>query len=456
MLVLTSAWRRSLIVEDLSAQPDASVPQASGDWATTKATYRFWDNPRVQPEDIIGAHQQSTRARLEQHEVILAIQDTTGLSFNHHPSKTVEQGFGPISSYKYSMGLKVHSILAASSEGVPLGILDQQTWAREPKKKKKCKAKRNSNRPLAQKETRRWLTGLVNTELSVPDETTVVSVADREADIYELFALKRAENSELLIRAAQNRRVDHPSHYLQEAIAKCEPAGSMSVEVHAKDGQVERTAELSIRFGQFKLLPPSNRPKSAQLPPVQITVIWAHEENPPEGCKPISWLLLTTLSVTTLEDALCCVRWYSYRWLIERFHFALKSGCNIEQLQLESANRIMRALATYSIVAWRLLWLTYEARVNPNQSCEIALEGYEWKALFCHTHQCTQTPSQPPSLHQAIRWIAQLGGFLGRKGDGEPGVKTIWRGLRRLHDIASTWKLLCSQPHGGAAPATCG
>ncbi len=134
----------------------------------------------------------------------------------------------------------------------------------------------------------------------------------------------------------------------------------------------------------------------------------------------------------------------------------LKSGCHLEQLQLESAARVLRALATYSIVAWRLLWLTYEARVNPDQSCEIALEGDEWQALFCNTHQCTQRPSKPPSLHQAIRWIAQLGGFLGRKGDGEPGVKTIWRGLRRLHDIASTWKLMGSQPPADKAPATYG
>ncbi len=442
-------------VEDLSAQPDTSVPQASGDWAATKGAYRFWDNPRVEPDNIIGAHQQSTSTRLEQHQVILAIQDTTGLSFKHHPSKTVEQGFGPISSHPYSLGLKVHSTLAASSEGVPLGILEQQTWAREPKKKKR-KAKRGVHKPLAQKESKRWLRGLVGTELSVPEQTTVVSVADAEADIYELFALERSENSELLIRAAQNRRVEHPSHYLQEAIAQCEPAGSMSVEVRAKDGQAERTAELTLRFGQFNLLPPSNRPKTARLQPVQITVIWAHEQNPPAGCKPISWLLLTTLSVTTLEEALCCVRWYSYRWLIERFHFVLKSGCHLEQLQLESAARVLRALATYSIVAWRLLWLTYEARVHPDQSCEIALEGDEWQALFCHTHQCTQLPSKPPSLHQAIRWIAQLGGFLGRKGDGEPGVKTIWRGLRRLHDVASTWRLMASHPSDAEAPATCG
>lgn len=443
-----------MIVEDLAAQPETSVPQASGNWSATKATYCFWATPRVQPEDIIDAHQQRTRARLAEHPVVLAIQDTTGLSFNHHPSKTVEQGFGPISGHKYSMGLKVHSILAARGDGVPLGMLEQQTWARAPKPKRK--AKRRRHRPLAQKETRRWLTGLVSTEFSVPDATMVVSVADAEADIYELFALERAAHSELLIRAAQNRRVDHPSRYLQASIAQCEPTGRMCVAVRAKDGQVERTAELTIRVGQFTLLPPRNRPKRAQLQPLPITVIWAHEPHPPAGCKPISWLLLTTLSVTTLEDALCCVRWYSYRCLIERFHFVLKSGCHIEQLQLVHADRIRRALATYTIVAWRLLWLTYEARVNPHQSCEIALETDEWQALFCHIHPGTTPPSTPPSLPHAIRWIAQLGGFLARKGDGEPGVKTIWRGLPRLHDIASTWKLMCSQSNTRRLPPTCG
>ena len=168
----------------------------------------------------------------------------------------------------------------------------------------------------------------------------------------------------------------------------------------------------------------------------------ATEENPPQGAKPISWLLLTTLAVNSFEEAVNCVRWYSYRWLIERYHYVLKSGCGVEQLQLETPDRIKRALATYCIVAWRLLWLTYESRKNPELSCDQVLEVHEWQSLYCKIHNCSIPPSQPPSLRQAVRWIAQLGGFLGRTHDGEPGVKTIWRGLRRLHDISSTWKLL--------------
>ena len=137
-----------------------------------------------------------------------------------------------------------------------------------------------------------------------------------------------------------------------------------------------------------------------------------------------------------------CVRYYSYRWLIERYHFVLKSGCGLEKLQLETAERLHRALATYSIVAWRLLWLTYEARENPDSPCDRVLEAHEWQALYCYSHKTPVPPITTPSLHEAVVMIAKLGGFLARKSDGEPGVKTIWRGLRRLHDIASAWKLL--------------
>lgn len=142
------------------------------------------------------------------------------------------------------------------------------------------------------------------------------------------------------------------------------------------------------------------------------------------------------------------MEYYSYRWLIERYHFVLKSGCGLEKLQLETAERIHRALATYCIVAWRLLWLTYEARHNPDSPCDRVLEAHEWQSLYCTTHQTSIPPVTPPSLHDAVLWTAKLGGFLARKGDGEPGVKTIWRGLRRLHDIANTWQLLqTTHPH---------
>ncbi|WP_348256623.1 IS4 family transposase [Leptolyngbya sp. PL-A3] len=172
-----------------------------------------------------------------------------------------------------------------------------------------------------------------------------------------------------------------------------------------------------------------------------VQVILAEEEHPPDREEAIRWLLLTTVTVNDLQEAQQCLRWYSYRWLIERYHYVLKSGCHIEQLQLETADRIERALAAYAMVAWRLLWVTYLARRSPEQSYDEVFEAYEWQALYCTIHHSSLLPSTPPTLHECIRWIAQLGGFIERKGDGEPGVKTIWRGLRRPHDIAQTWQL---------------
>ncbi len=423
------------IVEDLAAHPNASVPEATENWSDTKAIYRFWQNEKVRALDIIEAQQMSVVERIKDYPVILAIQDTTDLSFSHHANKRKEKGFGPISAHKYSLGLKVHSSLVVTTEGVPLGLLDQTTWAREPKQKGKSQQKRS----LFEKESKRWFSSLVATELSIPDETVVVTVGDREADIFELFALERRANSHLLIRAEHDRRVDHPSKYLKATIAQTEAAGEMEVEIPRAKDCSGRIATLTIRYATLTIKAPSN----SQLQPITVNVIWACEDNPSDDVvSPISWLLLTTLPIECLSDAVSYVRWYSYRWLIERYHFTLKSGCRIEELHLETADRIERALATYAIVAWRLLWLTYEARVNPELPCDRVLETYEWQALYARIHKSQTVPSQPPSLRQAVRWIAQLGGFLGRKGDKEPGVKTIWRGLRRLQDISETWKLL--------------
>jgi Transposase Tn5 dimerisation domain len=177
-------------------------------------------------------------------------------------------------------------------------------------------------------------------------------------------------------------------------------------------------------------------------------VVVVEEREPPAGVKPLRWLVWTTLPVTTWEQAIAVVEAYRARWLIERYHYVLKSGCGIEQLQLEAAERLERALAVCCIVAWRLLWLTYTARTQPEASCTSVFARHEWQALVCTIQQTAEPPSEPPRLRAALRMVAQLGGFLARTGDGEPGVKTLWRGLMRLDDIAATWLLL----HGGDPP----
>jgi hypothetical protein len=231
---------------------------------------------------------------------------------------------------------------------------------------------------------------------------------------------------------------------LQEAIEATAPCGELTLELQRTPKRKPRTATLTVRFTTRELQPPLHHPQRSGLKPVQVQVVWAMEEMPPVGEKAMSWLLLTTLPVTDFEQATGCLRWYSYRWLIERYHYTLKSGCRLEQLQLETADRLERALATYAIVAWRLLWLTYEARSHPSESIEGILPAHYWIALYCHIHQTTVLPQEPPTLAECVRWIARLGGFLGRKSDGEPGVKTLWLGLQRVHDMASIWKLLAA------------
>jgi hypothetical protein len=424
------------IVEDLANQPGESVPQACGDVAATTAAYDFWKSPYFQPDEIRLAHQTSTIKRIESHQIILGIQDTTNIDLTHHP-KTRDIGYLDSAT---SFGLKVHSTLAASIDGVPLGILYQQVWTRDLENL--GIAKKRHQRVIEEKESQRWLDAEQATHKLIKPEKIVVTVADSEADIFELFNQERPENFHLLIRVTHNRKVDHNAKYLHEAINATLACGQLNVEVKRSPEQQSRIANLTIRFATLEIQVPSNHIRRKQLNPVKLQVILAREEEPPEGVSPISWLLLTSLKIKNLSDAAQCVRWYTYRWLIERYHYALKSGCGIEKLQLETGRRIHMALATYSIVAWRLLWLTYEARIHPNTPCDTVLETHEWQALCVTFSQNPDPPKIPPSLREAVRMIAKLGGFLGRTRDGEPGVKTVWRGLKRLHDIAATWKLL--------------
>ena len=178
-----------------------------------------------------------------------------------------------------------------------------------------------------------------------------------------------------------------------------------------------------------------HHPKPHTLEPVTLNAILVEAPIPPaDGRQLIRWLLLTTLPIDTPEQLLQAVQWHRYRWLIECFHFTLKRGCGLEDLQLETAFRLRQALATYTIVAWRLMWLTYRARLTPDEPCDTVLNPAAWRLLKRKFTPKSRSKT-PPSLRQAIRWIAQLGGFLARKQDGEPGLKTLWRGLTKLHHL---------------------
>jgi Transposase DNA-binding/Transposase DDE domain len=333
------------IVSNLSNNPESSVPKASGTWAETKATYDFWDSPYIKPAQLRQGHVDATLERIKNHQIILAIQDTTELNYTTH--KAVK-GVGYLDS-KYAHGLKVHSTLATTTEGLPLGIIDQYVWAREPKSL--GKSAQRSQKSTESKESQRWLDALKNTSSIIPKEQQVVTIADREADFYDLFACANREGADFLIRATQNRCLESSSNHLKEEMELVETQATMTVELKRNPTRTSRRATLTIRYKTLTIQPPQNRAKQEKLSPIELQVILVRESSAPSEAEAIEWWLLTTLPINCIEDVTTYVRWYSYRWSIERYHYVLKSGCGIEKLQLETAKRLEMALATYSIVA---------------------------------------------------------------------------------------------------------
>jgi hypothetical protein len=432
--------RAGRLISDLAAQPDASIPQASGSLAATKAAYRFLACQGVEAQAIRKAHHARTGDRLVSEPWVLIAQDTTELDVRAHPCT---RGVGPL-SHPSGQGLLVHSSLAISTQGVPLGLLDQRVWVRDPEQTGRRHQRRR--RSAREKESAKWRSAEQAALEAVPQGTRAVLVADREADVYDFLAASRPADVHLLIRATHNRCVAQEPGYLWEALERQPPVGEQVIPVGRSGERTPRRALVSLRYARLAIKPPRHHKQRDRLEPVWVQALLVREQAPPEGVPPLCWLLVSTLPIQAPDDAWRLVHWYSLRWLLERYHYVLKSGCRIESLQPETADRLERALALYWVVAWRLLWLTYLARREPDRSAADVLSGPEWKALYCVTHQTPHPPPAPPPLADAVGWIARLGGFLGRTHDGEPGVKVLWRGMQRLNDIAATWQLLHPTP----------
>ncbi len=404
-------------------------------WNETKAAYRFFDNDKVSPDAIYAAHREATLERMLGQSILLAVQDTCAFNFTLHRAT---KGLGPIAKEGLS-GFFLHSCFAVSTEGVPQGLLAHRLWAR-PNQDKETRKPPN-RRPLEEKESNRWIEVTEEAAQGLPLGTKVVMVGDRESDIYDLFVLACQKGYDVLIRAIRNRRLVGDKDLLWNKVAKEPILGTTTfIRPRSKD-HPEREVTATVQTATVTFQTPVLRRKDKLANPTVNAVLLTETSTPPEGEEPVSWLLLTTLPTTSLADALQCLTWYTYRWRIERFHYTLKSGCLIEKLQLETADRLMRALAVFCVVAWRLLWITYHARSSPDAPCTVVLSQTEWSALYAATNRTAKIPEQPPDLKTAIRWLAKLGGFLGRKKDGDPGVKVLWRGFRRLGDLADMWEV---------------
>jgi hypothetical protein len=386
---------------------------------------------------IIETQRAETLKRMAGERLVLMLQDTTSLDFSRHPGTN---GLGPL-EHSHSRGFFAHSTLASSAMGVPFGLLAQQVWARSEAEVGK-RATRH-DRAWVEKESYKWVQGLPSPGAEGDGPQRVV-VCDAEGHIYDFLAVMQDQHLDFIVRAADARSFTEDDQALFEAVAQQPVQAQFTLSLKRRPDREPRDAQVELRFGRLTLKRPQRA--ESQHATLVLSVVDVIEPNPPPDEEAVHWLLLTSLPVDTVADARQLTVWYSYRWLIERFHFVLKSGCKFEDRQLREAVRLERLLAVFSVVAWHLLWLTYQARQTPDAPCTVALQPVEWHALYAFIHRTQRLPDQPPTLRQVVRWIGQLGGFLGRKGDGEPGVKVLWRGWQRLQDITATWSILFSPP----------
>lgn len=440
------------LCDRFSDSPESPINQACADWAETKAAYRFFQNESVVCASILSSHQAKTVERAIPHETILAIQDSSYFIYTDHP-KTGGLGELSLKNGKnrkeiYSYGLAMHACMACTTGGLPLGFLDLQISARESIDKGKKKGA-SDHLPIEQKESYRWLDSLDKTSDAM-GPGRVVTVCDRECDIYDFFKLAKEREASVLVRASSDRTINRRSRYAERDVVKLwehlgssDEAGTYEVDVphrskskHCSE-RFARVAKVTVRFASFEMNAPRNHVKhgTETLPDITMTAIHVLEENPPQGEAPIEWMLLTNLTVGSFAEACEKVVWYSLRWRIEMFFKVLKSGFKVESCRLAHAERLKRYLTVMSIVAWRLFMITLIARAEPDRPCSDLLSYHEWRILFLKINKHQQLPEQAPSVAQAVTWIAKLGGYLGRKNDGPPGTLTLWRGWKRLNDL---------------------
>ncbi len=434
--------------EQLAQSPASPINEACGNWASTQAAYRLFNNPKASPARILKPHWQATAERMAGcGDTALVMQDTVFFSYGKH-LKT--RGLGPIgkSNAAHDRGLIMHNALAFTTSGVPLGILSQSIWARGeiPEEDYQEKIERLQVTAIEEKESSKWLIALKETVQRAPTGVPVVTVADRESDFFEFLTHAKELRAKYLIRARTDRKLVPEDSAgctrMLEALSDAPVLGSLRMEVPGNGSRKARSASIEVRVAEVTIQAPPRRGAHAQASgssePVTVTLIGATEQSAPAGSESISWVLLTNLPVKDFESATEKLQWYGKRWGIEIWHKVLKSGCKVEECMLEEAERLKRYLTLFSIIGVRLMHVAYLARAHPDLPATQVFSQEELEALHIRVTQALPPADPAPTLREVVRMLGKLGGHLGRKGDGEPGVTVLWRGWTSLYGTVQT------------------
>ena len=434
--------RSKHLLEAFAANPEASINAACNGWGDTVAAYRFFDNEVVSPEELLRPHREATLRRMAQHPVVLAVQDTTELDYTKHPPKDAR-----CLNKADRFGLYSHLHLAVTPDKLILGVVGLDHFDRDPQTL--GKSNERSSLPIEEKESFRWLEGYrLACQLAADSPATrIVSVADREADIYDIYVDAQqiqGPRADYLIRARVDRCT--PEHDLASGPAvfhkvRAEVGASnllttRTLELGETPKRKARTARLEVRALRLEVKPPHER---SHLPSVTMNVVLVEEVGGPGDGTDVSWLLLTSLPIGTVEEVSKVIDYYAARWAVEVYNRTWKTGCRVEEIQLETQARLKNCLAMYAIVAWRVLYLTYLNRTCPRLPCTVVFEEGEWKSVWLVVAKLP-LPKKPPELAEIMRLLTQLGGYNNRAGEPPAGPQPLWIGLRRMADFYLAWQ----------------
>lgn len=424
-------------VASVSARIGVAISGACGR-AGALAVSRLFSRKETTLEAVVEPHIERTKERCMGDDRILAVQDTTILDYTSHKCT---KGLGPVTTSQNSRGLLMHSVLAVSREGIPLGLLGTRVWARD-EAARGSRTERH-NRPVCEKESNKWLVGLEQAQRNTAKEQRLLVIGDRESDVYSLFVAPRRENVDLLVRVAHNRALAETAEegeHLFSLLERSEKAGEYEVEVSRQGTRQARTAKLEVRIARVHLKSPRHGVDKHVKRQVEVSLIRALEREAPSGTVPLEWVLLCTESVGDLASAIEMIKAYTARWVIEEFHHVLKSGCRVEHIQFDTVEAMLPAIGILAVVAWRVLYLTKRVRHHPYMDAMEVADEDEITVLrgWLRAEQKTQDIYTARDFTIAV---AMLGGFLARKSDGMPGTKTVWQGLRNLEILVMGYRM---------------
>ncbi len=432
--------RSVAILEALAANPEASINAAIESWGDTLAAYRFFRNANVTPEEILRPHHEATQRRLARYPLVLVVQDTTEFDLTAHPPEDAQ-----CLEAEHRFGLYDHTHLAITPEKLCLGVVGSEQF--DLCAETLGKGRTRKFLPIEEKESFRWLAGyrLACGLKQKCSATQIVSVADCEADIYEIFVevQQQSNPADFIIRARENRctperdpeREGRVFHKVLDKLAEAPIRVRRTIDLPQTPRRKARQAELEIRALTIELKPPDSR---KDLPMVSQQFVLAQEVNGPGDKTQVSWLLMTSLPIESAEDILRVVDYYIARWTVEIYFRALKTGCRVERIQLETLHRVKNCLAFYKIIAWRIIYLTYLNRTTPELPCTTVFDDCEWKSVWKVT-QKTPLPKTPPTLGEFTPLLTSLGGYNNRPSEPPAGPQVFWTALRRMLDFAIAW-----------------